>query len=257
MVSNLKLPKKGKFPALERAGFLVPAKVSVNEKMNIERRGTEAFVPIGTAMPKGLSAVKRRDFLRRLAEEAPFFRKIHAARQEIIAEKLEAAGIKTEKLILRNGRAVFEKSGHSLNSDAGKALFRKHFWGNAETLEKMIAKMHSLGISHNHLHGGNITIDEKGTIRIIDLGKATIVDLKKIKRLPKGWIFKKFFSDLGDVSGVLLAMGASEAYPGFRDHAFVNIVGAYSRELIDKIPWEDAKLLISGYSAAKEHMQKR
>ncbi|MDP2974197.1 MAG: hypothetical protein Q8N60_04040, partial [Candidatus Diapherotrites archaeon] len=172
------MPKKGKFPALEKAGFLIPTKVSLTEKRKPQRQGTDAFLPIGTELPEWLSSNEKRGVLRQLAHKAPFFVKKFTPRQRIIAEKLEAAGIKTEKpiLILKNGRVVFEKVGHSLDSEQGKALFRRNLWENIKTLEEIVGKMHSLGITHNHLHEGNITIDEKGAIRIIDLGKATIVD---------------------------------------------------------------------------------
>lgn len=131
--------------------------------------------------------------MRNLAEESPYFRKKYSLRQARIREKLERAGIKTEKIILKNGRAVFEKTGHSLATEKGKALFRKKFWDNVDKLEELVAKMHSLGISHNHLHLGNITIDEHGTLRIIDLGKATMVDLNKLKRRQKiGYLRSSF-----------------------------------------------------------------
>lgn len=51
-------------------------------------------------------------------------------------------------------------------------------------------------------------------------------------------------------------MSAGEGYIGFRDNAFANIVGNYSKELRNKIHFDELKVLISGYKKAKAHMGK-
>ena len=62
----MKIPKKGKYPNLEKKGFLIPAKVSTGEKGRVQHHGTEAFVPINTEIPKGLKGFKKTEFLRKL-----------------------------------------------------------------------------------------------------------------------------------------------------------------------------------------------
>jgi len=253
----LRLPKKGKYQNLERTGFLLPINVSRGKGDRVQGRGTRAFVPMGTEIPKELNANERLKHRGKLAEQAPFFTKQHTPRQKAIAEKLRTAGIGTEEFILshKNGRAVFGKAGHALSTEEGARLFRRHFWDNTEKLEKMVAKMRSLGISHNHLHPGNITIDEKGNLRIIDLGKATMIALEKTKRLGKDWAFKKFYNDLRDASGTLFVMAVRDGYPDFRNHAFTNIVWHYPPELIEKIGYYTRRILAKGYEESKQHAQ--
>lgn len=253
-MKKLRLPKKGKYPALERAGFLVPIKISEGKSDKLQRRGSEAFVAVGTELPKGLKPYRKIVHLRELAYNSPFFIKNYGRRQQMIEARLEAAGIKIEKpvQILNNGRAVFKKTGHSLDSEEGKRLFLKDFWGNAVALEEMVGKMHGLGITHNHLHGGNITIDEKGVIRFIDFGKATMADIAKLKRAPKGWAIRKFFKDLGNVAGTLTVINAGEVGFAFRNEAFGNMADHYPKELVNKIPPEDYLTLVKGYAKAKE-----
>ena len=47
--------------------------------------------------------------------------------------------------------------------DKAKENAKKQFW-------QARAEMHQAGLSHNDMHGGNIFVDEKGNVQIIDLG---------------------------------------------------------------------------------------
>ena len=58
---------------------------------------------------------------------------------------------------------------------------------------KLVAKMHSLGISHSHLHLNNIAVTSRGQIIILDLGKAHI---SNPKRKTLQWVQKKYIPDL-------------------------------------------------------------
>jgi hypothetical protein len=238
MVKTMLLPKKGKYPNLERAGFLLPINVSMNEDGKMQAHGTKAFAVVGTKI-SDVNASKR-ESLRAIANQSPFFIKKCSARQGQIVKKLSDAGIETEPVVLamNDGWAVFEKSGYALSSDAGMDMFCRNFWANTFALEGMVTKMHSLGITHNHLHRGNITIDEKRKIRLIDMGKATVIDINGLKNPAKGWAFKKFFPDLIHVSDVLYAigmLGGNGILPEFKNAVSGSIVYQYSTELMEKM----------------------
>lgn len=242
---------------MERRGFMIPTEVSADaDGKRIDPQGTQAFVPIGTELKKGLNPRDRFLELRRLAQGAQFFTKPNPKKQRLIASKLMAAGIQIETPIqaLGRGRALSQWQGHSILTQEGKMLFNRHFWNNVMKVEEIVAKMHSLGITHNHLHGGNITIDEHGVIRIIDLSKADIHDFQKRGKNTKPWALKYFFSDLGSVSGTLMAINPMAIDERFRDRVFGNIVTGYSDKLRGKIPSEEFYLLIEGYSKAKKQL---
>lgn len=88
---------------------------------------------------------------------------------------------------------LFEKQGYSLDSNEGQQLFLQNFGKALEGLTKAVANMHGAGITHNHLHAGNIAVTPNGNVVLLDLGKAR---LARIGRLTPENAFKKFRGDL-------------------------------------------------------------
>ncbi len=154
----------------------VPKTVSFNPttKKGYQSRGTKAFVALGTKLPAGLVPTEKHRHLRHLAHPSKFFTKPDSVHTQKIREKLKAAGISAEEPIqsIGNGRALFMKSGFSLESPAGMRQFVNNTREVVEKICKTVGKMHSIGITHNHLHLGNIAITKGGKIVLLDLSRA-------------------------------------------------------------------------------------
>ncbi|VVB99017.1 Uncharacterised protein [uncultured archaeon] len=61
-------------------------------------------------------------------------------------------------------------------------------------IENMIAKMHSLGISHNHIHSGNIIFMKNGELAFIDFARANLSQAPK--KHTADWAIRKYSNDL-------------------------------------------------------------
>ena len=175
---------------MPKSRLFVPKTVSysVLSKKGVQRKGTRAFVPVGTRLPRGLDKMGKFAELRRLAHNSQFFIKPLSARARKVSRILEQNGIRAEKPIqdLGNGTALFEKKGFSLDSAEARAIFGEKPYYYAEKVMGIVAKMHSLGIAHNHLHGGNIAITPEGEIILLDLGRATMPKGERPSNLSDG-----------------------------------------------------------------------
>ncbi len=138
--------------------------------------GTKAFVEKGVKMPKGLSPREQVYWLKRIAHGSEYFIKPLSPKAKEIRSLLEKNGIIVEKAIqdLKNGTFLFKKTGNSLDSVNGIKLFIQNREKNIENVGRVIRKMHSLGITHNHLHLSNIAITNNGTVVLLDFKKARI-----------------------------------------------------------------------------------
>jgi len=192
----MKKPNKKKKPTL-----LVPKPISFNlysrDEKGIEKNGTKAFVDKDLKLIKTKSKMERGLFLKNVAHNATYFIKPISPKQISILKKMKLNGIKTEKVMqnLKNGTFLIKKQGYSLDSKKGQELIKKFGPMNIlVNLEELIAKFHSLGISHNHLHMGNLCIDKKGNLYIIDLSLAK--SFKVPAKVDIDWLAKKFFHDI-------------------------------------------------------------
>ncbi len=173
--------------------ILVPKTVSstVRGKLNgkitrvaLRPDKTKAFVERGTKMPRGLSPKEQFIWLKKIAHASNYFIKPLSPKTKKIRNILEKNGIKVEKAIqdLKNGKFLFEKTGNSLDSVKGIKLYMKNREKNVEKIGKIMKKMHSLGITHNHLHIGNIALTDKGNVILLDFGRASLSE----KNITKG-----------------------------------------------------------------------
>jgi serine/threonine protein kinase len=181
----------------KRRSLHLPRKVSVSAATRKVQRsgGTSAFVSHEKWLEK-IPVADRRKRLREMAHGAEFFVKPHSARAEAIRKRLNAAGIRTEIPIqnLKNGTSLFRKDGHPLLSEEGKKIFAQNPAAWVGRIERLVAAVHSLGISHNHFHVGNLLVTEKREIVLIDLGLARHSPIPKTYQ--KGWAVKRFKNDL-------------------------------------------------------------
>jgi len=154
----------------------VPKTTSFNTrtKSGYQSSGTKAFVPLGTRLHKGLTHSQKYDKLTKLAEKSHFFIKPNSLRVQKIRQKLRALGINVEDPIqdLGNGKALFKKTGNSLQSYLGINVFVQQTPKVVENICKMVAVIHNAGITHTHLHVGNIGVTRNGKIVLYDIGRA-------------------------------------------------------------------------------------
>ncbi len=138
------------------------------------KRGTKAFTLGRIRLPAANSPYETSRSLRKLAHQSEYFIKPVSRREREIRKTLAENGIRIEPELedLKDGRSLFGSAGHSLDSLEGYALFSYGPRENIRQLEKIVGKMHALGIVHNHLHHGNIAIDTQGNLTLIDLHKA-------------------------------------------------------------------------------------
>ncbi|MAG21816.1 MAG: hypothetical protein CL943_00730 [Candidatus Diapherotrites archaeon] len=138
---------------------------------------------------------------------------------------------------------MFERTGFGLDSLEGQKIFSKDPLGFMLRIEELVGKMHSLGITHNHLHGGNIALTRKGQIVLLDLSAARMAKIPK--KPTKKWIVKKFHNELWTVANSLAYLiehiKGAEALRGnlfsLREAIVGNIVSQYSGELKKKLDW--------------------
>ncbi|MDO8627203.1 MAG: hypothetical protein Q7K42_01945 [Candidatus Diapherotrites archaeon] len=225
--------------------ILVPKKVSFNpnSKKGYQTHGTKAFVESGTKIPKLLSRSERHKSLRRIANLSSHYIKPLGQRGRRIRGLLKKAEILVEKEIqdLHNGTALFEREGFGLDSPEGEVLLFQNPEKAIERILNIVTAMHSLGITHNHLHMGNFAITDKHEIILLDLGKATI---SKFPEKPKkGWALKKFGNDLSTITRNVSLIYTSKAGTFFaidelqKIHAMLiaEIIGHYSPALRQKV----------------------
>ena len=173
--------------------ILVPKTVSLRALYNVKgniikvrtRPGkTKAFAEKGVKMPKRLSPEQQAFWHKKIAHESKYFIKPLSQKAKRIRSILEKNGIRVEKAIqdLKNGKFLFEKTGNSLDSAKGIKLYIKNREKNVKEIGKIMKKMHSLGIFHNHLHIANIALTSKGKIILLDFGKASFSE----KNITKG-----------------------------------------------------------------------
>ena len=178
--------------------LLIPKRVSytIKSKSGYDRAGTKAFIEYGTKIPARMTKIQRQDFLKSLAENSEFFIKRVNANQLLIGKVLKKAGIHTEKYVqdLHDGTYLIQAEGIALGSAKGAELLRKVGVSKILELEGIVAKMFSLGISHGHIHMGNIVITPRGEFKIIDLGKTRMQAIPK-KPTAK-WLIGRYKNDL-------------------------------------------------------------
>ena len=162
---------------------IVSATINVKRQkvtwMRQHKQGTKAFVEHGSKLAKRSmrgTAHKRYMAGREIAHSSSHFIKNCSSKTRAILDLLAKNGVKTEKPIqdLGNGTALFEHVGFTLDSKQGIRLFSRAPKSSRKKLWKAVSTMHSLGITHNHLHGGNIAITKSGEIVLIDFGLARI-----------------------------------------------------------------------------------
>lgn len=138
------------------------------------KRGTKAFTLGKIRLPTANSPYETSRRLRKLAHQAEYFIKPVSRREREIRKTLAENGIRIEPELedLKDGRALFGSAGNSLDSLEGYALFSYNPKEYIRRLEKIVGRIHALGIVHNHLHHGNIAIDTNGNLTLIDLHKA-------------------------------------------------------------------------------------
>lgn len=222
--------------------LLVPKIVSFDAKRGkVDPRGTKAFVEYGTSVPEEGEA------LRRIAHVSSHYIKRMLKHTRLVRAMLMNAGIMVEKEIqdLKDGTSLFEREGFGLDSPEGKRLFAKNVWNNVYELEDLVAKMHGLGIAHNHLHLGNFAITEAGHIILIDLGMARF---SQIPDKPiKGWAMRKFYGDLRNFSNTLAivineatnSMISPKELKETRADIAANVLAKYPKKLQNAIPLDD------------------
>ncbi|MFH0714527.1 MAG: lipopolysaccharide kinase InaA family protein [Candidatus Diapherotrites archaeon] len=190
--------------------LLVPIPVSFGKNLNVDYRGTKAFsskMDVETKKVfRNVSPEQRLFVLKRIGENAKFFMKKVTPRSREIRNYLEKNGIRVEKevAILEKGFSIFKRAGITLGSYEGIKFVKR----NPELLDKIaseIAKMHSLGVSHNHLHHGNIILTPKGEVIFIDFGKAIKADLNVKGKKQKEALRKKFNQEL-NVAATFLSL---------------------------------------------------
>ena len=125
-------------------------------------------------MPIGLTPLQKHGRLAELAQTSRYFTKSNSVRIQKIREKLNGAGVEVEEPIqnLGNGRALFSKNGFSFDSPPGIRQFVVNTREVVDKICKTVAKMNFAGITHNHLHIGNIGITKGGKIIILELNLA-------------------------------------------------------------------------------------
>ena len=119
-----------------------------------------------------------------IAAKADFFIKQTNPRIKKIREKLIEAGIPIEIPImdLKNGTELFERGNWRTIAESIRIPRVV-----PNRIIEIVKTMHSLGITHNHLHLANLLIDSEGNVKLIDLSRA-----KMYLRKPRN---KKEFVD--------------------------------------------------------------
>lgn len=208
---------------------LVPFPVSLDREARVEPHGTKAFVRSGTRLKRGLGPISEGLARREIAEISSHYIKRVNASQLKIRETLEANGIRCEKILedLKDGTCLFEREGHAINSDEGRKILARNPLKIVEQIERIVVEMHSLGITHEHLHTGNIVLTEKGEVIIIDLEKAVFGQNPKTKKA----VLERYSDDLCRVAHDL-ARDCFDAAPQlFPAH---DVIGM-RREIMDSI----------------------
>lgn len=159
---------------MRNSKWWVPRIVSsaADSKRFYQREGTKAFV-LGKNQLRHMCNYDRKLALMEIAQNADFFIKSVSLRNLRIRKKLESRGVIVEHLMqdLGNGKYLIQKTGSSLSSSQGLKKLSTNSNSYVSKLTHAISQMHSSGIIHGHLHGGNIVVvGEK--VGIIDLGKA-------------------------------------------------------------------------------------
>lgn len=240
-------------PPLREPRLLLPVAVSTaSEGVQIIEDGTKAYLPHTISIDSNLSPTKKRDVLREHAQRADFFTKPFSDTTRKITERLLEHGISVETPLdvhLKNGRAIFEKVGHSLGSERGQKILGRDHYDFEDRLATMIAAMHSAGVTHNHLHADNVTITRAHQPEIIDLSEATIFELPLAP--DKDWFRTTFESDLTTIGHSLafvyadVARTKGSAIPSSQNlHTSMalsiqNIFRRYSAPLQELITMED------------------
>jgi tRNA A-37 threonylcarbamoyl transferase component Bud32 len=245
-----------------RKRLLVPKAVSVGSVVERDGRivffrrahlGTKAFVESGGLFhraKKGWSPHAKVAFLKKAAFNSHFFIKPVSNRARRIMALLEKNGVAVERPIqdLKDGTMLFEKKSNSIDSGDGYKVFsnnRKVILGN---IGKIMFKMHSLGINHNHFHAGNISLTEKGEIVLLDFGKATI---SGEKRLAKGLNAEGSVMDLIQAS---LGIASVEQHVlGLGEEAMMKRAKEINHIFLDQYPPEFVKKI----KTANEQIQIR
>ncbi len=165
---------------------------------------------------------------------------------------MKKAGIRIEKELedLRNGISLFEREGVGLGSEEGMKIFIKNPFHFIEQIEELVAKIHSLGIVHGHLHIGNFAVTGEGELILLDLGKARIFGFPE--KPQKKWAYRKFYNELWIIAHSLVSMYALSSKGAFlldpsarqelRNAIVLGIVTNYSPEL-KKVAMIDFDLL--------------
>ncbi len=179
------MPKQSK---VTKPTLWVPKVVSYNgyTKRGYIQGGTKAFVKQGTRLASRLKREQKWNALRQIGRNAEFFIKPLSRRNKTIRATLEKYGIRTEKILqeLGDGKALFQKEGHTPDSIEGIKIVRKnpqHYLGK---IEQTLAKMILLEIYHGHPHLGNFAITKSGEVIVLDLGKATMGNPERIRKGP-------------------------------------------------------------------------
>lgn len=178
---------------------------------------TKAFVPlyedpewlagkrrkrrIAEPLPKDLWPMEIHQRLRKIAHDSEYFTKPTSKRALNILRILNHFGIRTEEPMeyLKNGRSLFKKKGWGLDSKKGSSEFLQRYAGNVLAVQKMVALMHGIGITHGHLHLGNIAI-ERGKIVFLDSFKARFFDFSPQSRRQT---LEKIKNDLWGIADAL------------------------------------------------------
>jgi tRNA A-37 threonylcarbamoyl transferase component Bud32 len=143
----------------------------------------------------------------RIAYSSPFFyREMDPgdyARMEMVTERLVREGIKCETI-----ESVSKKKGKLVvktrNVGRPMAMLRLKQITSEENYKKIaecMGKVHKAGVEHGHPHLGNLVLDKKGRVVIIDFRKAKVVetDWKNPKAIIS--VFQKDYNVLCDNLG--------------------------------------------------------
>ena len=108
---------------------------------------------------------------RAIAEKAEFYIKPITPLRKKIREVLIAHGVPIEVPILdlKNGLELFERGNFEVISE-----YPQNPEKIRTKIREIVKRMHSSGVTHNHLHRGNFVIDSNGNIKLIDLSKAKL-----------------------------------------------------------------------------------
>ncbi len=234
---------------MERKRLLVPKPISYSgkEKRTEGKEGTQAFVPSDTRIPPNLSGYELQKFLRHLGHDAPYFIKPVNAETRDIRKQLSDAGVGVERELmdLKDGTALFEKTGHSLDSPEGQRIFADDPLNFLSEVQKAVTRIHNLGIKHTHLHGGNIAVTPEGKVFFLDWSQARRFDASQTPNA-----FAEVKNDLQHVAQSLAltmltcrGINAQDVVP-VHDGILKGIWTGYNKDLLDKIPKDKFKAIL-------------